>query len=66
MPEEDESNYRETNQSVRGLLTYAQADSLRELTERGLKQRKQDEDYCLRIDERPDGLFDLLVLKRVN
>ena len=62
----DESNYRETDQSVRGLQTRAQAESLRELTERGLRERRQDEDYCLRISERPDGLFDLLVLKRVN
>lgn len=62
----DDSNYRETEQSVRGLRTYEQANSIRELTERQLKRNRQDEDYCLRIDERADGLFDLLVLRRVN
>ena len=66
MTDEDNSNYRETDQSVRGLRTFQQAESIRELTERGLKKRRQDEDYCLRITQRTDGLFDLLVLKRVN
>lgn len=64
--EEDDSNYRETDQSVHGLRSYAQADSIKELTERGLRQRRQDADYLLRIVEQPDGLFDLIVLKRVN
>lgn len=63
---DDDSNYRETEQSVRGLKTYEQADSIRELTERTLKRNRQDEDHLLRIDERSDGLFDLLVLRRVN
>lgn len=66
MTEEDQSNYRETDESVRGLPTYEQAVSIRELTERGLTERKQGEDYYLRIDERADGLFDLIVLKRIN
>jgi hypothetical protein len=66
MTNDGDSNYRETDQSVRGLRTYEQAESLRELTERALTKRKQDADYCLRIDERSDGLFDLIVLKRVN
>ena len=52
---DDDSNYRETEQSVRGLKTYEQADSIRELTERALKRDRQDEDHLLRIDERADG-----------
>jgi hypothetical protein len=63
---EDDGNYRETDKSVRGLRTFAQADSIRELTERALRQNRQDEDHLLRIDERADGLFDLLVFIRVN
>jgi hypothetical protein len=64
--EESDSNYREvTEQCVYG-LTQAAAESLRDLTERGLKQRKQDEDYILRIDEHLGGTFDLIVLKRIN
>ncbi len=66
MTEEDQSNYRETDQSVRGLRTYQQADSIRELTQRGLDARKQGDNFSMRIDERPDGLFDLLVFQRVN
>lgn len=61
----EQSNYAETDQSVRGLPTFAAAQSLCELTERGLK-RSEGEDYILRVCERPDGLFDLVVLKRVN
>lgn len=66
MSENDSSNYRETNQSVRGLATVDQAESLRELTERGLRRARVADDYILRVDPRPDGLFDLLVLRRVN
>lgn len=62
----NDSNYRETDQSVRGLRTQAQADSIRELTERSLKKTRQDEDHLLRVEQRADGLFDLIVLKRVN
>lgn len=63
---EDQSNYRETDQSVYGLKTIEQAESIRELTQRGIDERKQTEDYCVRVDTRPDGLFDVIVLKRVN
>lgn len=62
---DEQSNYAETDQSVRGLLSFAAAKSLLDLTERCLK-RGQGEDYILRICEQPDGLFDLIVLKRVN
>ncbi len=62
----DESNYRETQDSVRGLRTRAQAESLRGLTERDLKNTGKDEDHILRVEERSDGLFDLVVLARVN
>lgn len=61
----EQSNYAETEQSVRNLPTLAAAQSIRDLTERGLT-RGEHEDYILRISERPDGLFDLIVLKRVN
>jgi hypothetical protein len=64
MQEEDLSNYQVTSQSVRGLRTLDQAESLRELTERAL--RRSGDDYLLRVDPRPDGLYDLLVLRRVN
>ena len=63
---ENDSDFRETDQSVRGLKTLAQAESIRELTERALDQNKQGVDHRLRIDQRADGLFDLLVFKRVN
>lgn len=66
MTEEDTSNYRETEQSVRGLPSIEQAESLRELTERALKRNGQDADYILHIGIRGDGLYDLIVLKRVN
>jgi hypothetical protein len=65
MTEEDLSNYRETDQSVRG-LTLEAAESIRELTERALKKNGQDADHRLMIDTRADGLYDLIVLKRVN
>jgi len=62
----DESNYREvTEQCVTGLPTRAAAESLRDLTQRGLKQRNQDDDYIIRINER-DGVFDMIVMTRVN
>lgn len=64
--EKDDSNYRETDQSVRGLRSYEQADSLRELTERSLANHKQGEDHRVSVEERADGLFDMIVLKRVN
>lgn len=63
-PVVDESNYAETEQSVRSLPTYAVAKSLLELTERGLKRHGGD--HILRIEEREDGLFDLVVLARIN
>lgn len=66
MTKEDQSNYRETEQSVHGLQTYQQANSIRELTQREIDSRKQGEDFSIRIEERPDGLFDLLVFQRVN
>jgi len=59
----EQSNYAETEQSVRDLPTLEAAKSLLDLMERDLKQ---DEDRILRISERADGLFDLIVLKRVN
>ena len=64
-PAVDESNYAETDQSVCGLDSYATARSLLELTARGLK-RSVGEHIILRIKERDDGLFDLVVLKRTN
>ena len=54
------------DKTVRGLRTRAQADSLRELTERGLLRKGRGEDFRLSVEERADGLFDLVVLKRVN
>lgn len=54
------------DKTVRGLRTRAQADSLRDLTERGLRQKGREEDFRLNVEERTDGLFDLVVLKRVN
>jgi len=67
MPSKIESSgYRETEQSVRGLRTFAQAKSISELTQRSLKATKISDDYVVRIEERPDGLFDMVVLRRVN
>lgn len=64
---EVDSNYREDDDlSVRGLQTIEQAESIRELLQRGIDQDKQGEDYCLRVDTRDDGMFDLIVLKRIN
>jgi len=63
-PIDEQSNYAETDQSVRDLPSLAAAQSLLDLMERGLK-RGQGADYILRICER-DGIFDLIVLKRVN
>lgn len=62
----EESNYRETDKSVRGLRTRAQAESIKALTERSLANAHQDADHVLRVEERTDGLFDLVVLKRFN
>lgn len=62
---EDESNYRETDHTVRGIPKES-ADSLRDLTELGLQRTKQDQDYILRVEPRADGLYDFVVLKRVN
>jgi hypothetical protein len=62
----DESNYRETDKSVRGLHSRAQAESIKALTERSLAHVHQDADHLLRVEERADGLFDLIVLKRFN
>jgi hypothetical protein len=66
MTEEDLSNYCEASQTVRGLHTRPQAEALRELTLRGLKKLRQEEDHILRVEERQDGTFDLIVLKRIN
>lgn len=63
---ENDSNFRETEQSVYGLGTRAQAESIRELTERSLKLERKDADHSLRVEERTDGTFDVIVLKRVN
>jgi len=59
----EQSNYAETEESIRGLPDFVTAKSLSDLMERDVKQ---DEDRILRINEREDGLFDLIVLKRVN
>jgi hypothetical protein len=56
----------ETEQSSYGLKTREQAESIQALTERGLKLRGQLGSYSFRIVERSDGLFDLIVSKRVN
>lgn len=61
-----ESSDIETDKSTYGLATRAQAEAIQALTERGLKIRGHLGDYSFRIDERPDGLFDLIVSKRVN
>jgi hypothetical protein len=50
--------------SFYGAKTLAEVEALRELTEVNLKLRLQDR--ILRVNERSDGLFDLIVLKRVN
>lgn len=63
----EHGNYRETDESVRGLATYAQAQALLELMLHKFEQQKIAEDCLLRVDERRlDGLFDVIVLKRVN
>ncbi len=62
----EQSNFIELDEeSVRGLPTLAGAESIRDLMEHGLKPREK-EDYLFRISERSDGLFDLIVFKRVN
>lgn len=63
---EEDSNYRKTDQSVHGLTSRSAAESIKALTERGLKKQKVEEDYILRVDEQPGGTFDLIVLKRIN
>lgn len=58
------SDYVEdTEHSHRGMESFAQAQSLLELTEVLLKLRS--EDYTFRIEEN-NGLYDLIVLKRTN
>lgn len=61
-----DSNFRESDKSVYGLETREQADALYELTLHGLKVLRVEEDFLVRVEERSDGKFDLLVLQRVN
>jgi len=61
-----QSDFQELSEMcVRGLRTLAQAEALQELTQRSLDKLKMGADHHLRIEER-DGLFDLIVLKRIN
>lgn len=61
---EADSNYRETDDSIRGVENRASADALRDLVECNLKLRQQD--HIVRVEERQDGTFDVVVLVRVN
>lgn len=65
-PAMDCGNYREIHESIRGLATYEQAWALRELLLHVFEQRRLAEDYLFRVEERPNGLFDMIVLKCVN
>ena len=60
----EQSNFVETD-SVRGLASLAVARSISDLMEHGLKAGERV-DYRFDISQREDGLFDLIVLKRVN
>jgi len=59
------SNYRETDKTRRALPRES-ATALYELTLHMLKKQRREADFILRVEERPDGLFDLIVLERVN
>jgi hypothetical protein len=63
---EDDSNFQETNQTVRGIRGKATAESLLALTQRSIDKMRDPEDYRVRLEEQPDGRFDMVVMKRVN
>lgn len=62
----DLSEYQKTDRSIYNLKTIEQANSLRELTMRSLSAVNSIDDYFLQINSRSDGLYDLLVFRRVN
>lgn len=62
----DRGDYRETDESVRGLPSYQQAKAIHDLTLHDLEKRQVDQDHLVRLESRDDGLFDVIVLRRVN